>query len=508
MTEHLRLFCMDRSATPFDLHTRFPAIIIFVAGLAAAVLIGFMVGIDCIPPVIALFGAGSILVVVLSLKERIWLLIPIFWHLIGSLGFLPLPFSVRELAVLLSFAVFLVLVALRMVRTESRLFFLDVCVLLNLGYLTTVYLRNPVGVAAFGSSMVGGRPYFETVMAVLAYIVFTRVPLGPRIARALPCLIAGPQIAVSILSALTHFIPHLGPAVARIYSDVEVSTESSQTPYQGDPIGDTRVVGLEIGNRAASLALISYFPPLSLLSPIRYARFVMFALVCVGFALAGYRSEITAFAVYFMLAAYFRNGLLQTMKAFVCLTIVIASLIGVQSAGVHLPITAQRALSFLPGDWDNAATSDAEESSEWRFYMWQIALNSNEFIKNKIFGDGFGFSGYELQIMEQVDNPNGEGAFIGGDRQEPWMIVGCFHSGPISAIRYVGWVGLALYLTLLFAVAQYAWRLIKAAASTPFFLSPSSSAFRPCLNQSDTCLSTVPTIQVFRTRSSSAGCSD
>ena len=151
MTEHLRLFCMDRSATPFDLHTRFPAIIIFVAGLAAAVLIGFMVGIDCIPPVIALFGAGSILVVVLSLKERIWLLIPIFWHLIGSLGFLPLPFSVRELAVLLSFAVFLVLVALRMVRTESRLFFLDVCVLLNLGYLTTVYLRNPVGVAAFGS---------------------------------------------------------------------------------------------------------------------------------------------------------------------------------------------------------------------------------------------------------------------------------------------------------------------------------------------------------------------
>jgi O-antigen ligase len=150
------------------------------------------------------------------------------------------------------------------------------------------------------------------------------------------------------------------------------------------------------------------------------------------------------------------------------LAIIVAGLIGAQSAGVHLPLTAQRALSFLPGDWDNQAKSAAEESSDWRFYMWQVALNSNEFIKNKLLGDGFGFSGYELQIMNQAEDSDGGNGYVGGDPQEAYMIVGAFHSGPISAIRYVGWVGLALYLALLFAAAGYAWRLMRAAASTPF----------------------------------------
>jgi hypothetical protein len=447
---------------------KFPAIFICLAGLAVTVLLGYMIGVDAVLPVAALFGFGAILALVLALRERVWLLLPMFWYLPGNLGFLPLPFNVRELAVLLVFAVFLIFVALRIVRTESRLHFLDLCVLLNLGYLATVYLRNPVGVAAFGSSMVGGRPYFETVIAVLAYIVLTRVPLGPGLARALPCLMAGPQIAVSLLSALTHFLPQLGPAVSKIYSQVEVSSDTTDLPGQGNEIEDARVYGLEFGNRAAALALISYFPPLSLLNPTRCLRFVLFALVCVGFALAGFRSEIMGFAACFLLAAYFRNGLLKALQTLGLLAIVVAGLIGAQSAGVHLPLTAQRALSFLPGDWDNEAKSAAEESSDWRFYMWQVALNSNEFIKNKLLGDGFGFSGYELQIMNQAEDSSGGNGFVGGDPQESYMIVGAFHSGPISAIRYVGWVGLALYLALLFVAARYAWRLIKAAASTPF----------------------------------------
>ncbi len=448
---------------------KIPAILIALAGLVVTILIGSLIGRDLVFPVVALFGVGAILALVLRLRERTWLLIPMFWYLTGNLGFLPLPISVRELAVLLAFAVFLVFVALRIVPIESRLGFLDLCVLLNLGYLVTVYLRNPVGVAAFGASMVGGRPYVEIVIAALAYLVLTRARLLAETARFLPFLMAGPQIAASLLSALTHFLPQLGPVVAKFYSQVEVSSDVTDMSSQGDDVDADRVVGLEFGNRAASLALISYFSPLSLLNPIRCLRFVLFALVCVGFALSGFRSEIIGFAAYFLLAAYFRNGLLKALQTFACLAIVVAGLIGAQSSGVHLPLTAQRALSFLPGDWDHEAKTSAEESSEWRYYMWQIALNSNEFIKNKILGDGFGFSGYELQIMTQADDSTVGNGFIGGDPQEAAMVVGVFHSGPISAIRYVGWVGLALYLTLLFAVAGYAWRLIKAAASTPFF---------------------------------------
>jgi O-antigen ligase len=131
-------------------------------------------------------------------------------------------------------------------------------------------------------------------------------------------------------------------------------------------------------------------------------------------------------------------------------------------------LTAQRALSFLPGKWDYEAKAAAEESSEWRFYMWQQALTTPEFIKNKLLGDGFGFSAYELQIMQQ-EVPNGGSPFIGGDRQESQLIQGTFHSGPISAIRFVGYVGLVLYLVLSFVAAFYAWRLIRTTAATSFF---------------------------------------
>jgi len=70
--------------------------------------------------------------------------------------------------------------------------------------------------------------------------------------------------------------------------------------------------------------------------------------------------------------------------------------------------------------------------------------------------------------MEQ-EVPNGGSPFIGGDRQESQLIQGAFHSGPISAIRFVGYVGLVLYLVLFFVAARYAWGLIRTTAATPFF---------------------------------------
>ena len=49
------------------------------------------------------------------------------------------------------------------------------------------------------------------------------------------------------------------------------------------------------------------------------------------------------------------------------------------------------------------------------------------------------------------------------------LISGNFHSGPVSTIRFVGYVGLALFMPLLIGIAVYAWRLIKRAKGTPYF---------------------------------------
>ena len=53
--------------------------------------------------------------------------------------------------------------------------------------------------------------------------------------------------------------------------------------------------------------------------------------------------------------------------------------------------------------------------------------------------------------------------------QEDSLIIGAFHSGPLSAIRFVGVVGLILYYSLLVYIAIYAARVIRASQNTEFY---------------------------------------
>jgi hypothetical protein len=53
--------------------------------------------------------------------------------------------------------------------------------------------------------------------------------------------------------------------------------------------------------------------------------------------------------------------------------------------------------------------------------------------------------------------------------QEDFMLIGAFHNGPLSTVRFVGAVGLLLYYVLLIYLAMYAWRLIRAAEGTDIY---------------------------------------
>jgi hypothetical protein len=53
-------------------------------------------------------------------------------------------------------------------------------------------------------------------------------------------------------------------------------------------------------------------------------------------------------------------------------------------------------------------------------------------------------------------------------RQEGSLITGAYHSGPLSAIRYVGVVGLVLYLSLLIATAGYGWKIVRRSQGTDY----------------------------------------
>jgi hypothetical protein len=128
-----------------------------------------------------------------------------------------------------------------------------------------------------------------------------------------------------------------------------------------------------------------------------------------------------------------------------------------------LPLAMQRTLSFLPGHWDSRAVKDAEDSTDWRVQMWREIPKSSRYIRDRVMGDGFGFTRAELMAMERQALRTGELS------QEDSMIIGAFHNGPLSTIRFVGAVGLILYYSLLVYVAMYAARLIRSCAPTSFY---------------------------------------
>jgi hypothetical protein len=445
--------------------SRITSAIAVAGGIVCALLLGTSIGESGLLP-FALFGAVAAITIALTLQDRIWILIPIFWYLPGRLGFLPLPLSVRDVAVLSAFGVFVVFLALRFIRAEAKMELLDWLVFLNIGYLITVFVRNPAGLSAIGSAMVGGRPYFDCFIGALAYVVLTRMELRPRLAKVLPLFSCTAQVGISLSGALAHYVPSTAPLIARIYSGVDVSQYLSQEA--GIEESDVnRVTNLLGGAEAGILALVSYFPPLSLLSPAYLPRFLCFLAVCGGFALAGFRNGISLMGFVFVMSAYFRSGFKKALVVAVTAVLAVFALVVAHSAGLKLPTTAQRALSFMPGDWDVDAKNDAEGSSEWRFYMWEVVLSTDTYIHNKLLGDGFGFSSDELQIMEQAQS--GGPGFIGAANQEAFLVQGAFHSGPLSAVRYVGVVGLLFYLTLLVAAAIYSWKLIRRTQDTDYF---------------------------------------
>src|SRR4030095_4354967 len=89
--------------------------------------------------------------------------------------------------------------------------------------------------------------------------------------------------------------------------------------------------------------------------------------------------------------------------------------------------------------------------------------SESKYIDNKLLGDGFGFSQNEMALMQHLTLSST------AESQEWYMLTGAVHSGPISAIRYVGYVGLALYTWFLIVAARTAYRLVRKAQNTECF---------------------------------------
>lgn len=410
---------------------------------------------------------GLAMTILLTKQSMIWMGIPIFWNLQGQIPLLPVPFSVRDLIVMAVFAGYLGLKALKIVRRKPAFEPVDLLVLAMVLYLVSCYIRNPVGVEALGTDRVGGRPYFNVFIGVLAYWVLSRAVLPLRSLHVLVFAFIGSRLVEAMLNAITLHIPSTVPYLSQLYTGIDPTSYTRQDvrmAWAATGESSQRQTYLSAFGGPIVLALCAYFRPLTLITPLFFVRFLLFAFGMLCVLYSGYRSLVITLFMVFVIASYFRGGRADVVRTGLIVAPLLGLLLLAQGTLIQLPVAAQRALSFLPGRWDPVAVAAARDSSEWRFHMWKQMLSTDKYIANKLLGDGFGFSQQQLRAIYSLTYTAGT-----LQQQETFMITGQVHSGPISTIRFVGYVGLVVFLALLIFCAHFAWQIVRRSQPTPYF---------------------------------------
>ena len=428
-------------------------------GLVAALVVGSAVGSSDTRFVAGLIAVIPAAVIFAKLKTNIWVLLPIGWYLTGRLPWLPLPLTLRDLCFLAVIGVFTLLYATRVLPWKREGDTLNYIIYINLAYLATVYFRNPVGFWWMQSAMVGGRPYFEVLLAFAAFGILSRVTPSPAIAKAFPIFYLVPTGIVAVLDTIARISPQLSYPIAMLYSGAG-SVAATVDMEKAATVGEERLTGLKDVGYIGALALCSRYNPITLLSPLYPHRVVLLGAALVAIFLSGFRATLLATMVFFALASLLRGRWRDIWIAAFAGILGLVMLISLQGTVMQFPLTMQRALSWLPGDWNQEALAGAEDSSQWRFEMVEWAWSDDRIIRNKIWGQGIGLSLEDMSLIASSLSAGGAGSsLLGGSDRENFMLTGAFHNGPISAIRCVGIVGLFLYSVLILYLAVRAWKL-------------------------------------------------
>lgn len=427
----------------------FLTIIVTTLGIGFAVFCGRLTGTGQTNTLMMVFGAVGAIAAGVILKTRIWWLIFVGSALAPLASLLPGRLPLDEMCIVLVFGWFLAFRAVKISRDKASYGLLDLVLFVNLAFVAIGFVRNPTGVLMLESDRIGGRPYFDTLIAVMSYWVLGQVELKPKETRLLIWIpLAG--------TAFSAFVGRFGGAISG----------AAQDPASGgdDVSGGRQSYMASLGQKSTE-ALYAYFRPITLINPLYLGRFLMLAVGFYCILISGFRNVVVSSAFCFLLGSYYRHRIRDVLIS-ACYGIpILIMLLGMQGGIIELPMAAQRALSFLPANWSYAAVADAEYSTEWRLYMWKAMLTDDKYLKNRWMGDGFGYSitrQMELAMALQAHDPYAE--------REHFLISGDVHSGPLSTLRYVGYIGLFLFIIFLGFAAVAAHKVIRRSYGTPYFV--------------------------------------
>jgi len=413
-------------------------------------------------PLLVLVGAGLLFLFIYGLGDRCWMIIPFCLSIEGNLNFLPLNFSIQELTII----AVLVHVVFRNIFSINFGWKLGPALLWVplAGVATVVFYHwissGDIGIRVLGGTGWGGRKYFKVFIAALSIPLLASSP-GIRIQdlQKVPLLYFLGSFVDIVPDLLTTFIPASAPLVWRVYSGVNLGEygDSLRGNFVGEK-GITRFGALAKLGSALGLCSLCYFPARTWLQPNRLWVLPMLLFGGLLCAISGYRNTIFRYGVSLMAGLFammrFKSLLLLPLLAAAGLAIALT-----QGSVFNYPVQIQRALSFLPGDWDAKAELEAKGSNEWRGKITTLFFHEF-FQKAPLIGKGYHYSAnlakqetdVYLAVAQRQLDAHDEFAdarrFI--EMRQP-------HEGPVNILLVTGSVGTFFFVAYCLALLAYSF---------------------------------------------------
>lgn len=409
--------------------------------LIVAALVGEAIGSSEYTLMVVTVGGILGLFFFLFLGSRYWIVIP--FSLVAQLPTIPLfdrAVELPELAIAACTGIYLTRIGL---GTDKLQLFrkTHIPILLFMAWVGFIYVLNPVGLAAMGSSVMGGRFYVKLVLAFSSFVILASTPISEEDAKwALWMVIIG--TVINTIYSILIYVVLGGPTVDQLGMEVEVFYSWHQV----------------LGNPAMAVAFILFgrYKPSEVFGIRHPLVLAVYGIALLLVLFSGKRMAVVA-----VLLAPVVGAILYREYRYIALAI-IAAIIG---AGIiivghgelfSLPKTIQRAISWLPAKWDNSIVSMEGGRDPFRESLRRYAMENIS--RDPIIGKGFAvnyalasaaFSSQATGGMDALAAPYA----IGRSWHNTWLGYAADFGIPLSVIQA------SIFLTVLIIAFRTASKL-------------------------------------------------
>jgi len=371
-----------------------------LGGLLFALFVALQIGHSNAKIMVGLLCIFALFAFMIRLGKRVWLI-----YAFGMNLSMPAPFafgksfSIREVLCLMLLAQ-----ALFQMGTHRQVFRVVqlryIFFLLYTGWAALVLALNPIGFAVFGSDVVGGRFYFQLFLITAVFLILSQGEIRKGDAKWFVWLVMS-----SALLNLAYAI-HSYQAVDIPFEGM-VGEEDYYSWHQVLAIPSTVLLKFLFARYS-----LSYFLSLS-----GWYWVPVLGLSYVVVLLSGKRAAVANSVLYPLLTTFIRRQWIM-----VILTITFAFFAAIllaygQGRYYELPLTVQRAISYLPGKWH--ATADLGVEDPFRRMLREDAMDRIE--QNPIIGKGISVDVNSYWADRLIGGQQITGNLAGGSWHTTWL---------------------------------------------------------------------------------------